>query len=322
MTPLLITDVAPRDGLQNQPTDLPTPDKAWLVQALADCGLPRIEATSFVSPQAVPRMADAPALMAAVAPLAASHLCVLTPNLKGLARAAQAGAREVCVVLSATETMNRRNIRMGLDEAEATCRQVLAQARDMGLRTRAYVAVAFACPYEGPTPPEVTLRLAQRMAEGGADEVVIADTIGAAHPGEVQTLARIAVEELGPQRVGIHLHDTRGLGLANAWAAIQAGVRRFDSSAGGVGGCPFAPGAAGNLATEDLVWLAQASGYETGVDLPALMRVIDEFGRRLGQPLGGRSHAWLRRHLGLAQSEKESGNASMKVTVNETGSAK
>lgn len=300
MTRLLITDVAPRDGLQNQPADLRTADKAWLIQALAGCGLPRIEATSFVSPQAVPRMADAPELMAAIAPLADSHLCVLTPNAKGLARAAQAGAREVCVVLSATETMNRKNIRMGLDEAEATCLAVMAEARAAGLRTRAYVAVAFACPYEGPTPPAVTLRLAQRMAEGGADEVVIADTIGAAHPGEVGALSWALLGELGTERVGLHLHDTRGLGLANAWAGLQAGVTRFDSSAGGVGGCPFAPGAAGNLATEDLVWLAHASGHETGVDLPALLGVIEEFGRRLGRPLGGRSHAWLRQHFGLS----------------------
>lgn len=297
MPQLLITDVSPRDGLQNQPTDLATADKAWLIESLARCGLPRIEATSFVSPQAVPRMADAPALMAAVAPLAGSHLCVLTPNLRGLARAVEAGAREICVVLSATETMNQKNIRMGLAEAEASCLEVLAGARDAGLRTRAYVAVAFACPYEGAVPAEVSLRLARRMAEGGADEVVVADTIGAAHPGQVQSLAQALVDAYGPQKIGMHLHDTRGLGLANAWAAMQAGVVRFDSSAGGVGGCPFAPGAAGNLATEDLVWLAHEAGYETGVNLRALLDLIEEFARRLNRPLGGRSHAWLRQHL-------------------------
>ncbi len=302
MPRLLITDVAPRDGLQNQPTDLPTADKAWLIESLARCGVPRIEATAFVSPQAVPRMADAAEVMQATAALAASHLCVLTPNLKGLARAAQAGAREVCVVLSATETMNRKNIRMGLDEAEATCREVIAEARRGGLRTRAYVAVAFACPYEGATPPDATLRLARRMAETGADEVVIADTIGAAHPGEVGEMSRALLADLGPDRLGIHLHDTRGLGLANAWAAMQVGVRRFDSSAGGVGGCPFAPGAAGNLATEDLVWLAHASGHDTGIDLKALLEVIEGFSQRLGRRLGGRSHAWLRQHFGLPQS--------------------
>ncbi len=300
MARLLITDVAPRDGLQNQPMEMATADKAWLIESLARCGLPRIEATAFVSPQAVPRMADAAEVMAAVAPLAASHLCVLTPNLRGLERAAQAGAREVCVVLSATETMNRKNIRMGLDEAEAACLSVMAQARALGLRSRAYVAVAFACPYEGPTPAAVTRRLAERMAEGGADEVVIADTIGAADPGQVQALMRPLVDAFGPARIGLHLHDTRGLGLANAWAGMQAGVERFDASAGGVGGCPFAPGAAGNLATEDLVWLAQTSGFDTGVDLKALMGLVEDFSLRLGRPLGGRSYPWLRQHLGLS----------------------
>jgi len=300
MARLLITDVAPRDGLQNQPMEMATADKAWLIDSLARCGLPRIEATAFVSPQAVPRMADAAEVMAAVAPLAASHLCVLTPNLRGLERAAQAGAREVCVVLSATETMNRKNIRMGLDEAEAACLSVMAQARALGLRSRAYVAVAFACPYEGPTPAAVTRRLAERMAEGGADEVVIADTIGAADPGQVQALMRPLVDAFGPARIGLHLHDTRGLGLANAWAGMQAGVERFDASAGGVGGCPFAPGAAGNLATEDLVWLAQTSGFDTGVDLKALMGLVEDFSLRLGRPLGGRSYAWLRQHLGFS----------------------
>lgn len=296
---LLITDVAPRDGLQNQPADLPTADKAWLVQALLASGLPRVEATSFVSPQVVPRMADAPALMQAMAPADVARLCVLTPNLKGLERAAQAGAREVCVVLSATETMNRKNIRMGLDESLQTCVQVIDRARAQGLSTRAYVAVAWACPYEGPTDPEVALRLSRALADAGADEVVVADTIGAAHPGPVQALSERVLRHCGADRVGLHLHDTRGLGLANAWAGMQAGVTRFDSSAGGVGGCPFAPGAAGNLATEDLVWLAQESGFETGVDVRALMHTIDEFSRRLGRPLGGRSHAWLRQHLGL-----------------------
>lgn len=300
MSRLLITDVAPRDGLQNQPMEMATADKAWLIDSLARCGLPRIEATSFVSPQAVPRMADAADVMAAVAPLAASHLCVLTPNLRGLERATQAGAREVCVVLSATETMNRKNIRMGLGEAEAACLEVMAQARAQGLRSRAYVAVAFACPYEGPTPPAVTRRLAERMAAGGADEVVIADTIGAGDPGQVQALMRPLIDTFGPSRIGLHLHDTRGLGLANAWAAMQAGVERFDASAGGVGGCPFAPGAAGNLATEDLVWLAQTSGFDTGVDLRALVMLIEAFSQRLGRPLGGRSYAWLRQHLGLS----------------------
>ena len=294
---LLITDVSPRDGLQNQAKYFSTQDKLWLVEALSACGVPRIEATSFVAPTAVPQMADAADLLAAVSDSTKDKLCVLVPNQKGLWRAQEAGAREVCVVLSATETMNQRNIRLSLANALSTCLAVLAQAQEAGIRTRAYVAVAFACPFEGQTSPDVALRLAKQMADAGADEVVIADTIGAAHPVQVSNLMRLLMADIGPGRLGIHLHDTRGLGLANAWAAMQAGVQRFDSSAAGMGGCPFAPGAAGNLATEDLAWLAHESGYETGIDLPALLQVVEGLSNRLQKPLGGRSYAWLKQHF-------------------------
>jgi hydroxymethylglutaryl-CoA lyase len=220
---------------------------------------------------------------------------VLVPNLKGLERAHAAGAQEIAVVLSATETMNRKNINMGLEQAVDVSEQTLAAALALGLRTRAYVAVAFDCPFEGETPLAEVLRLAARMHAAGAGEVVIADTIGSASPGMVKERF-VALGGVVPMdRLAVHLHDTRGMGAANAWAALEAGVRRFDASVGGIGGCPFAPGAAGNLATEDLVLLAERSGFATDLSLDGLLSAVDFAQEQLQRPLGGRSIAWLRR---------------------------
>lgn len=299
MDTLHITDVSPRDGLQNQPAMVSTQDKLGLVERLVAAGVRSVEATSFVSPRAVPQMADAgellPRLAARWPQLRAS---ALVPNLKGLERAQAAGAREIAVVLSATETMNRKNINMGLSEALDISEQTLERARILGLRTRAYVAVAFECPFEGPTPQAVLMRLAGRMHEAGADEIVIADTTGAAAPAQVRDRLAALRDVLPLHQLALHLHDTRGLGLANAWAGLEAGVRRFDASVGGLGGCPFAPGAAGNLATEDLVLLAERSGLATGVALDGLLDAIGFAEAVLGRPLGGRSSAWLRRARG------------------------
>lgn len=295
MDRLVITDVSPRDGLQNQPQPVPAEAKAQLIALLARAGVASVEATSFVSPRAVPQMADAADVLARVAAaLPQLRTSALVPNLKGLERARAAGAREIAVVLSATETMNRRNINMGLDEAAEVSEQTLRQAAGAGLRTRAYVAVAFDCPFEGEVPLDRVAALAQRMAAAGAGEVVIADTIGAAAPGRVRDRLRVIAQAVPLQRLGVHLHDTRGLGAANAWAAIEAGVRRLDASVGGIGGCPFAPGAAGNLATEDLVLMAERSGLATGIALEGLLDAIDFAQQQLGRPLGGRSIAWLR----------------------------
>ncbi len=295
MDRLVVTDVSPRDGLQNQPQPVPAEAKAQLIALLARAGVTSVEATSFVSPRAVPQMADAAEVLARVAAaLPQLRTSALVPNLKGLERARAAGAREIAVVLSATETMNRRNINMGLDEAAEVSEQTLQQAAAAGLRTRAYVAVAFDCPFEGEVPLDRVAALAQRMAAAGADEVVIADTIGAAAPAMVRERLRVIAQAVPVQRLGVHLHDTRGLGAANAWAALEAGVRRLDASVGGIGGCPFAPGAAGNLATEDLVLMAERSGLATGIALEGLLEAIDFAQQQLGRPLGGRSIAWLR----------------------------
>ncbi|QKV55427.1 hydroxymethylglutaryl-CoA lyase [Comamonas antarctica] len=291
-----ITDVAPRDGLQNQAIHLATADKLRLIELLVDAGVASIEAASFVSPKAVPQMADAAELLPQVqSRFPALRTSVLVPNLKGLERAHAAGAREIAVVLSASETMNRKNINMGLDQACEVSEQTLAAARALGLRTRAYVAVAFDCPFEGATPLDAVLRLAARMHAAAADEIVIADTIGSAAPGQVKQRLGALRGVVPVERLAVHFHDTRGMGVANAWAALEAGVRRFDASVGGIGGCPFAPGAAGNVATEDLVLMAELSGFATGISLPGLVAAVDFAQDRLQRPLGGRAITWLRR---------------------------
>lgn len=290
-----VTDVAPRDGLQNQKVAVSTEAKLRLIELLAAAGVQSVEVTSFVSPKSVPQMADAADLVPAVAArLPKLRSSVLVPNLKGLERAHAAGAQEIAVVLSATETMNRKNINLGLGQALEVSEQTLAQAQRLGLRTRAYVAVAFECPFEGTTPLDDVLRLAARMEAAGAGEIVIADTIGAASPGQVQEWLRVLLDAVPADRLAVHFHDTRGMGVANAWAALDAGIRRFDASVGGIGGCPFAPGAAGNLATEDLVLMAEQCGFATGISTGGLLDAVTFAESMLQRPLGGRSSVWLR----------------------------
>jgi hydroxymethylglutaryl-CoA lyase len=304
MEPIYITDVAPRDGLQNQAVHVGTADKLRLIECLVDAGLRSIEATSFVSPKAVPQMADAGDLLAGLAGLDAARdlrTSVLVPNMKGLERALAAGAREVAVVLSATETMNRKNINMSLAQAADVSEEVVRAAIEAGIQTRAYVAVAWECPFEGDTDLDEVLRLSQRMEAAGAHEVVLADTIGAASPGQVKQRLEVLTQALNRESLAVHFHDTRGMGVANAYAALEAGIRRFDASTGGIGGCPFAPGAAGNLATEDLVLMAERSGYSTGIDVLKLVEAVDLAQQLLGRELGGRSMPWLRRRIRAAE---------------------
>jgi hydroxymethylglutaryl-CoA lyase len=296
MDRLIITDVSPRDGLQNQPVAISTQDKLRLIDLLVRAGVNSVEATSFVSPKAVPQMADAADVVSALNQAQPQlRSSVLVPNLKGLERAQACSAREIAVVLSATETMNLKNINMGLQQATEVSEQTVLAARAHGMKTRAYVAVAFDCPFEGNTPLPRVVGLARRMLAAGADEVVIADTIGAASPGMVRDRTRALLEHIPADRLAMHFHDTRGMAVANAWAAVEEGVRRFDASTGGIGGCPFAPGAAGNAATEDLVLMAERSGLTTGIDLMALLDAVDLAEQLLNRPLGGRSATWLRR---------------------------
>ncbi len=294
---LFITDVSPRDGLQNQQVAVPAQGKIELVRLLAAAGVESVEVTSFVSPRAVPQMADAAEVVAGVqSALPALRLSALVPNAKGLARAQAAGSREVAVVLAATETMNQRNVNMSLQAAIASCEETVAIARAQGLRTRAYIATAFECPFEGAVASSTVAALCERMLRAGAQEIVIADTIGAAAPAQVSRLLSDLRGTLPLAQTAAHFHDTRGFGVANAWAAIEAGVRRLDASAGGIGGCPFAPGAAGNVATEDVVLLAEQSGLRTGIALEGLLAAVEYAEFLLQRPLGGRSMGWYRRN--------------------------
>ena len=293
---VIVNDVAPRDGLQNDPTALAPAERARLVDALVDAGVPSVEVASFVSPKAVPNMAGAAEVVAAL-DLDRADFHALIPNRKGYELARAAGMRSVGVVLSATETMNRENINMGLDTATAVCAEVLQQARSDGVHARAYIAVAFECPYEGTVADETVERLAAALLRAGADEIIVADTIGAGNPRRARALFGRMVAAFGSAPLAAHLHDTRALALANAWQALDCGIRKFDASAGGLGGCPFAPGAAGNLATEDLVSLLHQAGVHTGIDLAALLRLVAGLEARLGRPIGGRSLPWLRREL-------------------------
>ena len=299
MDRVIVNDVAPRDGLQNDPVALSPAERVALVEGLLDAGLPSVEVASFVSPKAVPRMAGAAEVVQAL-DLDQADFHALVPNRRGYELARASGIRSVGVVLSATETMNRENINMSLGQATSVCAEVLQQARGDGLKARAYVSVAFECPFEGVVPDEAVERLAAVMFDAGADEVIVADTIGAGNPLRAKALFSRMVAAFGASRLAAHLHDTRALALANAWQALECGIRRFDSSAGGLGGCPFAPGAAGNLATEDLVSLLHQAGMETGIDLAALMNVVSDLGQRLGRSIGGRTVPWLRRNLAAA----------------------
>ena len=299
MDSVIVNDVAPRDGLQNDPVALSPAERVALIEGLLNAGLPSVEVASFVSPKAVPKMAGAADVVAAL-DLDRADFHALVPNRKGYELARASGIRSVGVVLSATETMNRENINMSLEQATSVCAEVLQQARTDGLKARAYVSVAFECPFEGVVPDETVERLGAVMFDAGADEVIVADTIGAGNPLRAKALFGRMVAAFGASRLAAHLHDTRALALANAWQALECGIRRFDASAGGVGGCPFAPGAAGNLATEDLVSLLHQAGVETGINLAALLNVVGDLGNRLGRTIGGRTVPWLRRNLAAA----------------------
>ena len=301
MEQVIVNDVAPRDGLQNDPVAVSPGERTDLIKRLVAAGLPAVEVAAFVSPKAVPKMAGATEVAAAL-DLDRADFSALVPNRKGYEMARAAGMRSVALVLSATETMNRRNINMGLDQAAAVCRETLQQARGDGLKARAYIAVAFECPYEGTVPDAEVERLAGDMFAAGAEEIIVADTIGAGNPTRAKALFGRMAAAFGAERLAAHLHDTRALALANAWQALECGVRKFDASAGGLGGCPFAPGAAGNLATEDLVSMLHQAGFQTGIDLTALLDVVLGMESLLGRPVGGRSLPWLRRRLAEDQA--------------------
>ena len=281
-----VYEVGPRDGLQNEATPIPTATKARFIELLAAAGLREIEATSFVAPTAIPQLADADALMAQLSRSPGVRYPVLVPNGRGMTRAEAAGADAIAVFTAATDAFTQANIGMTVSESLAAFEPVLARARDLGWWRRGYVSTAFGCPYTGRVAPDRAVEVASRLLDLGVDEVCFGDTIGVGVPGQVATLTGLAVQAGIPlERIAFHFHDTRGTALANVSAGLDAGVRSFDSAAGGTGGCPYAPGAAGNLATEDLVYLLDASGWETGVSLPDVLVAARFVADALGRPL-------------------------------------
>ncbi len=298
-----INEVSLRDGLQMHQEFIPTEAKLRLLDSLLRAGVRHFEVTSFVSPKAVPQMADAAELCAVLPSVEGAHYSVLVPNLKGLERATGAGCRTVNLVLSATETMNQKNIRMSLGQTRSVCADTIRHAHELGLGADAYIAVAFECPYEGAVDPGHIVDLADEMFEAGAGRVIIADTIGAANPAQVKRLFSMLLPRFDVGRFACHFHDTRALALANVWESLEAGVRRFDSSVGGLGGCPFSPGASGNLATEDLLQFLHSCGFETGVAVDGIVGAIDVASEITGRDLGGRIMPWLRAQRARSESE-------------------
>lgn len=289
---VFIKEVAARDGLQAQPKHLTVEQRIALVAALAKTGVPELEIGSFVSPKAVPQMAGTDEIAASL-PAADLAYSALVPNMKGYELAVRAGVRSHAIALAATEEMNQNNIRKSLEETFVMGEEILDRAAADGVAIHAYLAVAFECPYEGPVEESLVLQLVDRLMAHKPARLMIADTIGAAHPAAVQSMMEKLIERYGPDHLGCHFHDTRAMGLANVYAALQAGVRQFDASAGGLGGCPFAPGAKGNVATEDVVMMCQAMGYDTGVQMPALLDAVALLSEMIGAPQGGRAHTWL-----------------------------
>jgi isopropylmalate/homocitrate/citramalate synthase len=291
-----VYEVGPRDGLQNEATPISTATKARFIALLAAAGLREIEATSFVAPRAIPQLADADELLAGLTRAPGVRYPVLVPNVRGLGRAEAAGADALAVFTATTDAFTSANIGMTVEESLAAFAPVLARAGELGWWRRGYVSTAFGCPYTGRVEPARAVEVALRLLDLGVDEVCFGDTIGVGVPDQVATLSRLAAEAGIPlERVAYHFHDTRGTALANVAAGLDAGIRCFDASAGGTGGCPYAPGAAGNLATEDLVYYLDASGWESGVALGGVLAAARFIADALGRPLAtkvGQAGGW------------------------------
>jgi hydroxymethylglutaryl-CoA lyase len=283
-----VVDVGPRDGLQNEKQPVPTEIKIQLIAALADAGLPVVEATSFVSPHWIPQLADAEAVMAGIGRRTGTRFPVLVPNVRGLERAMAAGASEIAVFTAASETFNRHNINVGIDESLERIQAVAARAGTAGLPVRGYVSCVLGCPYQGDIASGAVVAVAERLVEAGCYEVSLGDTIGIGTPTAARKLVETVAESIGMERIAVHFHDTRGQALANVFACLETGVTTVDASVAGLGGCPYARGATGNLATEDLVYMLNGMGMTTGIDLAALVQaglLISDF---LGRPPASR----------------------------------
>lgn len=283
-----VVEVGPRDGLQNEKAVIPAETKVEFITALADAGLRTIEAGAFVHPKWVPQMADTAEVYRLIPKDPGVDYPVLVPNLKGLERALEVGVRTVAIFTAASETFNKRNINMTIDESFETYLPVTQRALEEGMRVRGYISCALGCPYEGAIAPEKVLEVAARLLDLGCYEVSIGDTIGVGTPLQVQGLTGLLLQVIPESRLAMHFHDTRGVALANTLAALEMGIATFDASAGGLGGCPFAPGASGNLATEDLIYMLHGLGIETGVDLGRLVAASSIIAPYLDHPLPGK----------------------------------
>jgi hydroxymethylglutaryl-CoA lyase len=293
----IVNDVGPRDGLQSQEKILTPADRVALIEALLDAGMRHVEIGAFVSEKAVPAMAGTGEVLAALEHHQAGNkvLTVLVPNVRGYELAVAAGAKSVCMVLYGSDGMAEANVRMSRQRVESAAAEILGRARSQGVRVNCTIAVAFECPFEGRVDPGLVIDIATRFLDLGADELCVADTIGAANPLQVRRLTARLVDGLDSGRLSCHFHDTRAMGLANVFAALESGVRKFDASIAGLGGCPFAPGASGNVATEDVVMLLEQTGLATGIDLDLLMRASELAQNITGTAPGGRANAWLKR---------------------------
>jgi hydroxymethylglutaryl-CoA lyase len=283
-----VVEVGPRDGLQNEAASVSVDARVELCERLLDAGLPVVETGAFVSPKWVPQMAGSDEVFRRVKPRAGARRVVLVPNRQGFERAREAGCREIAVFTAASETFNRKNINASIDESFARFAEFVPEARREGFWVRGYVSTCFGCPYEGKVPPTKVVEVARRLVEAGSDEVSIGDTIGVAVPSQVTDVMGRLRESVPASSLAVHFHDTRGIALANVLAALQAGIGIVDSSAGGLGGCPYAPGASGNLATEDLLYMLHGMGLETGVDLDGVAAASRALAKHLGRTLPSR----------------------------------
>ncbi len=283
-----VVEVGPRDGLQNEAVTIPLATKIAFVDALSAAGLPVVEVAAFVSPTRVPQMADAGEIARGIRRDGATRYSALVPNLRGLAAAREAQLQEVAIFAAASETFSRRNINQSIDASLVTYAEVVEEAHRAGMRVRGYLSTVFGCPYEGAVAVDRVVELSARLLEIGVFEIALSDTIGVATPGHVGDVIDAVATRVPKAQLALHLHDTRGTALANVYAALQTGITVFDTSAGGLGGCPYAPGAAGNLATEDLLYMLHGLSITTGVDLAGVVAASRLLGRVLDHPLPSR----------------------------------
>src|SRR5688572_9126706 len=283
-----VTEVGPRDGLQNESARISTADKIAFVDRLSAAGLREIEVSAFVSERRIPQLADAAEVFAGITKRPGTRYSALVPNMEGYKRAIDAGATDLAIIAAASETFSQRNTNRSIDESFEEYEKVATAATTAGLRLRAYLSTAFGCPFEGDVPPDRVVTLTRRLLDLGVFEVAVSDTIGVAKPDHVRTLLPELLDTIAPAHIALHFHDTQGAAVANVRTALDFGITTFDGSSGGLGGCPFAPGAPGNVATEDLLVMLHGLGIETGVDINAVSDAVLALAPQLGHPLASK----------------------------------